>query len=394
MQTMKLIRYNKLSVLKRIGPALLDRFFSHFDQDFRRLGLARPAPDLPENEYFHRVAHLLNHPAQLPNSLNEALAALEDVGRPEAQDFLTALPNWEQLAAKFKRGSTYEEIALQLWLHDATLLVRASNTQRLKRLTAFEHAGRAPRFQAAPLALDPASIIPNLEASLDAWFSLNDRGEDTVRIELYPMSGEFWFLIRHGDRYSRTPAIHARKTEMILFRPERDDVVAVSPELDELRINARTKGERDLYIRQFGLHLRGSEDYFTRLPTYTLDPLRTAGPDALDPAGCEGISKVRLRELEVWHHEHRIITRSERCLFDTCENGGSQSPIPKDGELRRAVFDFAFIGSTRPRPVEIRLPNTLKLGRRCDARLVLSYLSLHRFRRGCGLAPSSAHERA
>jgi hypothetical protein len=339
------------------------------------------------------VAHLLNHPAKLPNSLNEALAALEEVGRPEAQDFLTALPNWNQLAARFKRDSTYEEIALQLWLHEPALLVRASNTQRLKRLTAFEHAGRAPNFAAAgPMPLDPASAIPNLEAGLDAWFSLNDRGEGTVRIELYPMSGEYWFLIRHGDRYARTPAINARKTEMILFRPERDDVVAVSPELDELRINARTKGERDLYIRQFGLHLRGAEDYFTRLPTYTLDPLRTAGPDALDPADCEGIQRVRLRELEVWHAEHRIITRSERCLFETYESG-NESPVPRDGELRRAVFDFEFAGSTRPRPVEIRLPNTLKLGRRCDARLVLSYLSVHRFRRACGPGPSS-HERS
>src|ERR1044071_8144100 len=334
MQTMKLTRYNKLSVLKRIGPPLLDQFFKHFEQDFQRCGLPLPRPDLPEDEYFSRGAHLLNHPDKLPNALNEALAALEDVGRPEAQDFLTALPTWDQLAARFKRDSTYEEIALQLWLHDATLLIRASNTQRLKRLTAFEHAGRSPHFNAAPtLAVDPESIIPNLSAGLDAWFGLNDRGEDTVRVEPYPMSGGFWFLIRHGDRFSRTPAIHARRTEMILFRPARDDVVVVSPELDELRINARTKGERDLYIRQFGLHLRGSEDYFTRLPTYTLDPLRTSGPDALDPAGCEGINKVRLRELEVWHAEHRIITRSEGCLFEMCERrGAGESPIPSHGE--------------------------------------------------------------
>jgi hypothetical protein len=387
MQTMKLTRYNKISVLKHIGPPLLDRFFEHFEQDFQRHGLPLPRPDLPEEEYFNRIAHLLNHPDKLPNALNEALAALEDVGRPEAQDFLTALPNWNELLARFKTGSTYEEIALQLWLYDPNLLIRASNTQRLKRLTAFEHAGRSPNFTTPASALEPGSVLPELTASLDAWFGLNDRGENTVRIELYPMAGEFWFLIRHGDRYSRTPSINARKTEMILFRPERDDVVVLSPELDELRINARTKGERDLYIRQFGLQLRGCEDFFTRLPTYTLDPLRTAGPDALDPAGCEGISKVRLRELEVWFEEHRTITRSERCLFEMSDAGGGESPIPKQGELRRAILEFEFAGSARPRPVEIRLPNTLKLGRRCDARLVLSYLSAQRFRRGCGIIP-------
>jgi hypothetical protein len=390
MQTMKLIRYNKISVLKRIGPALLDRFLKHFEPEFTRHGLLLPRPDLPEEEYFNRVAHLLNHPDKLPNTLNEALAALEDVGRPEAQDFLTALPNWSEVAERLAPDSTYEEVALQLWLYEPALLVRASNTQRLKRLTAFEHAGRAPDLNAPAMAIDPLSFVPGLTKSLDEWFTLNDRGEDTVRIESYPMGGEFWFLIRHGDRYSRTASINARKTEMILFRPERDDVVVLTPELDELRINARTKGERDLYIRQFGLHLRGSEDYYTRLPTYTLDPLRTAGPDALDPAGCDGISKVRLRELEVWHEEHRIITRSERCLFETAGGERGESPIPLQGELRRAIFAIEFTGSTRPRPVEIRLPNTLKLGRRCDARLVLSYLSAQRFRRGCGVVPPNS----
>lgn len=382
MHTMKLTRYNKLSVLKRIGPILLDRFFKHFETELNRHGLPLPPPDLPADEYFKRLAHLLNHPDKLPNALNEVLAALEDVARPEAQDLLITLPNWSQLVEKFDRDSTYEEIALQLWLFAPNLLVRASNTQRLKRLTAFEHAGRSPKFKAPSRALvDPASILPPLTTSLDAWFSLNDRGEDTTRIELYPMGGEFWFLIRHGDRYSRTPAVRSRTTEMMLFRPERDDVVVLSPELDELRINARTKGERDLYIRKFGLHLRGSEEYFARLPTYTLDPLREAGADALDPNGFEGIIRIKLRELEIWFEEHRTITRAPGCLFEMASRHLGESPIPRQGELRRAIFEIHFTGSAKPRPVEIRLPNTLKLGRRCDARLVQSYFSIRGFRR-------------
>ena len=42
---------------------------------------------------------------------------------------------------------------------------------------------RQPDLAAPARPVDPASIVPELTASLDAWFSLNDRGEDTVRIE-------------------------------------------------------------------------------------------------------------------------------------------------------------------------------------------------------------------
>ena len=55
-------------------------------------------------------------------------------------------------------------------------------------------------------------------------------------------------------------------------------------------------------------------------------------------------------------------------------------PIPKDGRLTRAIFEVQFAGLVTPRAVELRPPNILKLGRRCDALLVHRWLQSRGFR--------------
>jgi hypothetical protein len=49
--------------------------------------------------------------------------------------------------------------------------------------------------------------------------------------------------------------------------------------------------------------------------------------------------------------------------------------LPPRGVVVRAGFDFYFAGQSRPRRVEVRSPNTLKLPRNCDARVVHEWLS-------------------
>ena len=249
------------------------------------------------------------------------------------------------------------------------MLARTHNAQGLRRLTAFHYAGaKLAAQQRPPFAPPDGATIEALSAALDAWFATNHRGEQTTRIEVYPIDDEYWFLVRHGDSFTRAPKVEQQKTEIIHFRPERDDVIVYCPEHDEIRINARTKGERDLYIEQFGLHLRGSADYFSRRDTYTLEPLRTEGPDALDSSGIEGIVRIVLREIEVdlENGNHEVITRAATDLFEGGANTSAcPEAVPKRGTLARAVFELQFAGSAKPRPVEVRPPNTLKFGRRC-----------------------------
>jgi hypothetical protein len=213
---------------------------------------------------------------------------------------------------------------------------------------------------------------------------MNHRGSETTRIELYPLRGEYWFLIRHGDVFVRAPKVRQQTTEILHYRPERDDVVVYSPTLDEIRVNARTQGERELYIQQFGLHLRGGLDYFSHRTPYTLEPLRAQGASALDADGLDGISNITLRELEILlnNNQRETITRQAEDIFRCAPlDPRHASPIPEDVHLARAIFDIQFAGASKAHPVEIRPPNILKVSRRSDPHAVQDWLLKRGFRK-------------
>jgi hypothetical protein len=377
-------RFSRPQILKRIRPELLDRFFNHFEPELKARNLCLPSPKMDDDTYFGFLTRLLASPEALPDSINEALFGIDELACAEGQEQLELAVARAALPMVFLPDSSSAELALQVWLADPALLARTYNQQRLQKLSAFEHFGCCLRQAEGRAPAEPTQVtVEALVAALDPWFVRHHRGQNTTRIELYPLNGEHWFLVRHGDTFSRTPKVEAQKTEILHFRPERDDVIVYSPEHDELRINARTKGERDLYVKKFGQCLRGSEDYFSQRRTYTLEPLRTEGAEALDPAGIEGISKIVLRQVEVaWYEAGReVLTREADDIFQlNCAEAQMCPPIPEGGHLCRAAFDFHFADQTRPRTVQIRLPNRIKLGRHCDIQLVDRWLRERGFR--------------
>jgi hypothetical protein len=453
MTTLKLKCLNKAGVLKRIGRPLLSRFFEQFAPQLNSNGLSIPSPGLSDSDFFNGLALLLMRPEELPDALNEALVAVDDLSTLQGFESLEKSPGWSARQRLLKPDSTREDIALQLWLADREFVIGVHNRLRLTRLTVFEYAAhengsvnstfhelsgytdqRPPLPQPSPpmeerektravqspgacakrvevrhedssarekglssildprssLSIDPRPwkldkcAIADLTFALDEWFATNHRGSETTRIEVYPLRGEYWFLIRHGDVFIRAPKVRQQTTEILHYRPERDDVIVYSPTLDEIRVNARTQGERELYIQQFGLHLRGGRDYFSHRAPYTLEPLRSQGQSALDVDGLDGIANITLRELEILlnNNQRETITRQAEDIFRcTPLDPRDASPIPEDVHLARAIFDIQFAGARRAHPVEIRPPNILKVSRRSDPHAVRDWLLKRGFRK-------------
>src|SRR6266404_3664642 len=194
MPVLKFKRFNKPQTLKRIGRGLLAQFLARFHAELAARSLALPQAELPDADYFQTLAGLLMAPEALPDGFNEALFAIDEMSTPRGQDLLQAIPEWSGLQLRLHPDSSPEEIALQVWLAAPALLARTH------------------------------------------------RGKQTTRIEVYPLEDEFWFLVRHGDTYTRTPKVDQQKTEIIHFRPERDDVIVYSPARAEIGLNARPKG--------------------------------------------------------------------------------------------------------------------------------------------------------
>jgi|GEM_PF-3022378 hypothetical protein len=100
-------------------------------------------------------------------------------------------------------------------------------------------------------------------------------------------------------------------------------------------------------------------------------------------AGCGDLERAVLREYEVAFDNgfEEVVIRRATDIFAAAEARPVKvDAIPKGGRLVRASFDLYFAGKKKARKVQIRLPNTLKLGRHCDARAVRRWLSKRGFR--------------
>jgi hypothetical protein len=286
------------------------------------------------------------------------------------------------LAFQFREDSTVAEMAVQAWLTDAERFMSVFSEQQLARLSAFDyHGSEVPSDRSATFEPPTPQALELMTADMEAAFRKKNRGQRTCGIEVHPMDGEYWFLIRHGDSYTRVPTVSNGQISVLHFRPAKDDVLVYSPERDEIRIHAGTKWEKDLYRETIGRRLFGDDRYFSERKAYTLESLRTLGVDALDVSDVPGISKIVLREIEVaWPGEFSdAMIRKSNDLFESAAARHTEA-IPESGRLVRAAFDVYFGDNPKPRKVQVRPPNILKLGRHCDALLVQRWLSACGFR--------------
>lgn len=386
MHALKLKRFTKPQVLRRARREVLDEFFACFQRGASAERLQLPPSTLADEDYYTALARCLMGPESLPDALNEALFAIDEMGGAEGRERLEHAIERTGLAISIPDDASDLELALRVWLAAPALLAGEHNQQRMLRLTRFEYWGAASDEDGgASLACIPRiDGLNDLVARLDGWFLRHQRGYQTARVEMHPMEDEFWFLVRHGDTYARTSTVDRGLREILHFRPERDDVIVYSPRHREVRINARTRGERELYRREFGKFIGGHETHFGERSTYTLEPLRRRGRDALDISGIEGIRRVTLRELEVVadNGTGEFSLRGSEDLF-ACGSGGGEEVIPSWGRLAHAVFEVQFCDSARARPIQVRPPNILKLGRHCDARSTDQWLCRSEIRARC-----------
>jgi hypothetical protein len=83
------------------------------------------------------------------------------------------------------------------------------------------------------------------------------------------------------------------------------------------------------------------------------------------------VARIVLREIEVAFGGgfNDVVIRKSDDIFAAALARGRDA-IPDGGRLVRAAFDFWFAGAKKPRKVQVRPPNILKLGRYCDASAV------------------------
>ena len=369
------------SRLKEIDPNRLIVFLSTWSDYFIGRGLDLTAADTSDMPFDAIAAILMNPDQAVPESMVNALYYVHETARKEPMDELIERAEAAGLDIDHDEKSTPADVAVQIWLAKPDLLERQhAETVAFNRSNFTYFAGKSikPAESECRIVISEAQCR-EMEALMDPWFESKRRGRGS-RVFVFPQENRIWILVRHGQPMRREGE-HKEdgKDGIAFYRPQKDDVLIYDAEIDEIGVNAETKGERELYLRTLGMVLFGEDAHFERAERYNLQPLIDNGPAALVCADIPGLSRVRFVEFgRMWDGTcPEYETRRSDDLFETY--GGDWAARLSLGRLTYAKFKVAFEGDKKERSVMIRPVNIARYERDADTSLVEAWLKARGF---------------
>jgi hypothetical protein len=372
MATFDVTRFANVDALKRMHPDCLLALLRPHEAYLRRRGLALSAGG-GEVDCDLLAAILLAPDDAMPLDLVDALYCIDEMSTPDGMDRLLDEAAATGVQLRLAETPSPTDIAAQVWLADRRLFEQTHARLSVRRRRSFQSF--QSRELARPMADPSRELLTSLEAELNDWFGKKKRGRGS-RVIPFTRDDQTWFLVRHGEPFRREGRLEESGTSScVYYRPEKHDVVIYDPLTGELKINAGSPGERDLYRAKFGLHLFGSDSHFPGTAKYTLDPLKRDGAAALVCTDIEGMEWVRLTEMRyLWRGTpSEIEIRQSDDLFVAM--AGHQRGIHPRANIIGARFSVKFTNAKTPRAVSIRPSNIADYTRDSDAGLVEQWLS-------------------
>jgi hypothetical protein len=378
MAMFRLRRFSRPESLKAIAPEQLIAFLRPYERYFASRGvMLPPACSAEKLDYSGLVKAFLSPDSKTPQQLIDALYLVDEMATPEGMDALLDEVARQNLMLTTGSDHSPEDVAVQVWLLKRDILERKHAEHHLEKARSFA-SYQMDRFRRPEFKRPSNKQLEALTSDLDDWFEAKKRGRG-VRVIICEKNDGVWFLVRHGEPFKREESLDGAEASSVSYRPLKYDVLVYSPIIGELRINARSKGEKQMYCTKFGKHLFGDEDIFPGTEKYTLDPLRERGKDSLATVDIEGIDWVKLREIQ-WlfgGNPWEVITRKSDDYFALLKS--RNKPFPVDGRIIKATFQVMFSDAKTPRSVIIKPPNVAQFTRDDDSVPVEKWLEARGF---------------
>ncbi len=378
MATYDLRRFAHADSLKAIGIEHLLALLNPHKPYFEGRGLVLPSSSDPADLNYEQLVDVLMSPeTHTPPELLNSLYYVHEMSTQGAMDVLLEEAEKNHISLDGNPDPTPADVAVQVYLKDRDLLERKHAEQYLVKPRSFEYfqteADLIPKLKKPTV-----KMLTAIEKDLDDWFEKKKRGRGS-RVFAYPKQDAVWFLVRHGDPLRREGSINAGETSSVFYRPEKYDVLVYEADIGEIRMHSCSKAEKELYRRQFGLHMFGNENFFPGTGKYTLEPLRDDGEACIVCTDVVGMEWVRLKEIQfLWGGaESEIEIRKANNVF--AAYAATKREMPKKARILRACFQVKFTDSQTPRTVTIRPSNIAQYTRDSDAAVVEEWLTKRGF---------------
>lgn len=372
-------RFANPETLKQITPRFLVQLLEPYRSFLEGRKFEWPAAPERKQINYEALAKILITPGKdTPDDLADALHHIHHLAVDDAMKDLLDDARRAKVSIEGSEDAppTPADVAVQLWLADHRIVEERYAKRSAKRPRSFR---RFQTDQSIPQKVKFSDAVQErLEAHLDEWFDANHRGRGTRVFPSKRRDGT-WFLVRHGDPYRCEGKMDDEQHAVVLYQPEKFDVVIYDPRVGDLRINAASDKEVALYREAFGLCVFGNADFFPKEEGYTLAPLRDLGEESLDCEGVTGISSAVWTEMTIRHggrYQEIEIRRASNLFASYAERNAS---LPQHGEMISARFKVKFSDSKMERSVVIKPPNIAQYTRDDDGVRVDHWLRANGF---------------
>jgi hypothetical protein len=384
MATVRIVRFSKAALLRRVDPSLFLDFARASGDFFARNGVTLPQSPDPEQIPYSQIADSFMRldPTQ-DRDLIDALYYLDSLSADANGDLLLD----EARAAEFDLPDEDlhpVDVAVRVWMQEGgrEFLKMLQDRNTVKKFRSFHFCQPAddkevtyspPSEEKLAAAADEMRpVFVNKKRGDDCEVSSFDEGEDEV-----------WFVIRHGEIMNRGESIEDDgEPGLVVYRPVTHDVVIYNKETGEIRTNVDSQWQLNLYRRVFGDLLFDDGEFFGADAKYTLDPLREDGPDSLACPEVDEIEWIKLKEVVFFvggHGDWERVKYQAPNLIERWRVSGK--PFPS-GSISQASFAVKFTDSKNPRTVSIRSSTKLLVSRDHDSEAVERWLWLRHFNLG------------
>lgn len=388
MATYNLRRFSKPDLLRKIELQHLTAFLlSQSGNYFADRGLDLSTDEQNEINY-DKLSIILQTPdSSTPDGLAEALFYVNELSTSEGFDAIQEAIADTELDVQISKDAAHADLVIQVWMADQALIERLHAEQFLFRPRSFEYF--CTKQRPVPEFSEPSKKqISALKSELDDWFAKKRRGRSS-KVFVFVKSDYTWFLVRHGEPFTRESTIKDGESSSVYYRPEKYDVLIYNPDSGEIRMNAKTKGEKELYRTSFGLHFFGDKEFFDGRSKFSLDVLSTNLDDALLCDDIDGMDWVKLREIQVFRggpHKEIEIRKAED-LF-AVYNESEKKKFPQS-RIFRATMQVKFSDAKSARSVSLSTGNKAQFKRDDDAEILEEWM----VRRGFIVAEEASHDK-
>ena len=370
MKIYNLRRFSNPEFLRRVSPGLLREFMERFPE-------CAPGVKRGGTLDYEQLALLLANPVSgTDTEMFDALSMIDEMSAERHFDLLQEVIEGKYYAAMLGENASSADLALAIWLHEPWVLesLHARRNKCIPKSFAY-FRGCADCVIARPCPQQ----LNKLTRFLNEIFQRKRRGR-SAKVTMFEESGEYQFIIRKGEPFSRDGAICPDgHTECVYYRPERFDMATLRPKNAELRLAVCKKASWLIkaYRTLFGYVFYGDRDYFSDTAIFTLSPLRENGTAALSCRDIPGMAEVKLTQCKLKTDDgETIAVHGEHAL--QLLNATDMKFL--QGKIQSAKFRVRFANAETERMVSIKTGNLAEFKFDDDGRLIEQWLTARGFK--------------